>query len=89
MKIDELRKRIDCTDRQIFALLDERMETVKLIGEEKILKGILTDDEKREAEIMTAISDSVSNVNAVQSIYERIFEASKEIQRALKTDVKS
>ena len=47
-KLNELRKKLDSVDAEIFRLFRERMETAEEIGEAKRLAGLPTEDRERE-----------------------------------------
>lgn len=85
--INNKRKIINSIDDEILILLTKRYKAVSEIGKFKSEKGIKIIDKNREKEIIDKISKKFFNTDEYDfliSVYEKIFEASKKIQKNLK-----
>ncbi len=83
LKIDRYRKRIDRIDRRVARLLERRLGQVLLIGIEKKKSNTEVSDKLRETAVRRNVESIVKDEKAgrfVQSIYDRIFEASSRAQ---------
>ncbi|MDO4773251.1 MAG: chorismate mutase [Bacillota bacterium] len=79
------RSHLDRIDERIAALLLERLEIVKKIGEEKRRHGYAVLDQGRETEIrerLSRIATREGEAHYLLQIYEGIMDASKRAQRA-------
>ncbi|MBO4554881.1 MAG: chorismate mutase [Clostridia bacterium] len=84
-KLEELRKRIDGVDEQICALLKERFDLVKEVGEAKKNLGVNVENKDREQEIIEAVRNRLPEElkDYAEEIYRTIFKVSKEYQKTL------
>ena len=89
-KIQELRNRIDCIDDQIADLFNERMQTVREIGEEKAKSGSTVTDYNREKQVINRVCKRVDGDKVVFSkqVFETLFDVSKAYQKQF-ADVES
>ncbi len=55
-ELRRLRRRVDALDRRIVALLNERAETARAIGHEKVVAGQAIQDAEREREVLLRVS---------------------------------
>jgi len=80
-ELEELRGRIDETDRKIIALLNERFSLAKSIYDKK-LKSAVT-DRRREEEVLKKAAETSDCVfsDSVRAVYEEIIRQSKKVQR--------
>jgi len=87
MKLEELRKKIDAIDKDIIRLIAERISLAEQIGGLKKRQGQQIEDKQREEAILAHIRDIAEsrgiNQADIESIYRRIFVASKSIQGAI------
>ena len=84
--LEKLRTEVDKIDSEISSLLIERIKLIMEIGEIKRTLGLPTYDAAREREIENNIQFNGSpGINkALKSIYERIVDESRSIQRGRK-----
>ena len=84
-KLEELRKRIDGVDEQICALLKERFDLVKEVGEAKKNLGVNVENKDREQEIIEAVRNRLPEElkDYAEEIYRTIIKVSKEYQKTL------
>ena len=84
--MEELRNKLNEIDDEIVKLYLRRMEIVAHIAREKILKGLPIENEKREKEILERVTAGVTSEvkKYLLSLFEIIFETSKEYQTELK-----
>ena len=84
-KLEELRKRINDVDDRISALLKERFDIVKEIGEAKKNLGVNVENKDREADVIAAVRDRLPEglKDYAEEIYRVIIKASKDYQRTL------
>ncbi len=75
-KLQKVRKRIDCIDKQIVKLLSKRLGLVILAGEIKYKSGIKLEDKKRIKEVLKKVTKE-SKKQKINS------EVTKEIYRLL------
>ncbi len=84
MSIDELRDRIDATDRELVRLLAERLKVSRDIGEAKNSAGLPVLDAARERRVLDRIRTLAAEYGVeerdIERIYERVIEASKAVQ---------
>src|SRR5262245_61045380 len=86
MRIEELRQRIDALDQQIVALLDERAQCARGIGEDKNRRDLPAFDPASEAEAPRAVraaSRGPLAPEALEAIYREILAACRALQRPL------
>jgi chorismate mutase/prephenate dehydratase len=87
MKLEELRQKIDDVDNDIIRLIAERISLAEQIGGIKRRQGQQIEDKQREEAILAHIRQIASgkgiNQADIESIYRRIFVASKSIQGAI------
>lgn len=84
-RLVELRKTIDHIDEQILALINQRLESAKEIGDIKKQKGDRVVDSAREMEILNHLADinrGLLSKNALRQIFMQIIAASREIQKS-------
>ena len=80
----ELREEIDRIDGQLIPLLVKRMEISKKVADYKLKNGLPVLNEKREAEILSAVSEKCGDKgDAVKAVYSAILDASKSIQNKI------
>jgi 3-deoxy-7-phosphoheptulonate synthase len=82
-ELKELRREIDKTDTRIAALLEERLMLAMRVGELKQELKVPSRDVAREREVMDLVGICCSDprlASKVRSIYERIMEASRQVQ---------
>jgi chorismate mutase len=86
--LNRLRSRIDRIDKGIIRLLLKRSRAVERIGRLKKQQGIPVVDSEREREILSRIDTKIDLQKAagaqrefVRKVYERIFTASREMER--------
>ncbi len=84
MNIDELRDRIDATDRELVRLLAERQELSRHIGEEKHRVGLPVLDAARERLVIERVRAMAHEFGAdeqdIERVYQRVIEAAKAVQ---------
>jgi chorismate mutase / prephenate dehydratase len=84
MSIDELRVRIDATDRELVRLLAERLAISREIGEEKDRAGLPVLDAARERRVIERVRTLAQEYGIderdAERVYERVMEASKAMQ---------
>jgi chorismate mutase len=73
MPLEELRKKIDKVDSRIVALLEERVDLAKKIGEAKRKHGLPVEDAKREQEVLIKVTERTKlNQGFVKKLFEGI-----------------
>ena len=73
-ELDELRKKIDETDRNLLRILAERMWFVDKIGAYKRANGLEARDEKRRAEVLTARVGAGKTLGIAEDVIRKLFE---------------
>ncbi len=73
----ELRNKIDAVDHQLMILLDQRMELSKQVG--LIKQGQRVYQPDRERQILSYTNEFI-NAAQIQTIYQLIFQLSRELQ---------
>jgi chorismate mutase/prephenate dehydratase len=73
----ELRNKIDAVDHQLMILLDQRMELSKQVGLVKQGQRVYQPD--RERQILSYTNEFI-NAAQIQTIYQLIFQLSRELQ---------
>ena len=82
MNLDELRRGIDETDKELVALFRKRMKLSRLVGEYKKSQGLPIHDPVREAQIIERIAQSAgSDYESLKELYTKIFEISRNAQK--------
>ena len=80
----ECRHRIDDVDRRIMALLNERTETVEIIGRSKASVALPVYEPKREEEVFRNIAAHNRGplpADAAKRVFERIIDEMRKVQR--------
>ena len=79
MPIEEMRAQIDSIDRQIVALLNQRFDVVKAVGQWKKENNVPIMNAKREEEVIQKITAGLSEdrKEAFSLIYHAIMDAAK------------
>ena len=83
MDIEDYRNIIDNLDKDIGALLNERLNACKEIGKLKKEKHIAVTDSSREKEVLENVAvagDCEDNRKAICDIYKKIFMETKALQ---------
>ena len=85
MELNELREKIDGVDEKICALLKERFDLVKEVGETKKKLGVNVENKDREKEVVEAVRNRLPNElkDYAEEIYRVIIKTSKDFQRTL------
>lgn len=85
MELNELREKIDGVDEKICALLKERFDLVKEVGEAKKKLGVNVENKDREKEVVEAVRNRLPNElkDYAEEIYRVIIKTSKDFQRTL------
>ena len=85
MELNELREKIDGVDEKICALLKERFDLVKEVGEAKKKLGVNVENKDREKEVVEAVRNRLPNElkDYAEEIYCVIIKTSKDFQRTL------
>ncbi|MDD2676258.1 MAG: chorismate mutase [Methylacidiphilaceae bacterium] len=86
-EIDRLRRRLDEMDRQILALLNQRMEVAKRIGERKRRESqLIFDPNREEAVIQDLVKQDAGALSPVgiRAIFQEIFSLSRAQQGVLR-----
>jgi chorismate mutase len=79
MPIEQLRGKIDRVDSRIVALLEERVDLAKKIGEAKRKHGLPIVDAEREREVLIRVTEKTKlNKGFVKKIFEGIIEYCRE-----------
>ena len=84
MDIADWRKKIDALDEQIVALISERAQAAKAIGELKGNSDIPVYEPKREQEVLLhvkSINPGPLTDSALIDIYERLMDVMRTLQR--------
>lgn len=82
-KLEQLRHRIDECDRQIVALLDERMDIAKDVAEYKINVNKPVYDPARERALLKKISELSRYGDLLKTVYQGILSASRSLQSGI------
>ena len=80
----DCREKIDHVDRRIMALLNERTETVQVIGRIKAAVAMPVYEPKREEEVFRNIAASNHGplpADAAKRVFERIIDEMRKVQR--------
>lgn len=82
MNIEELRNKIDETDRELTRLFEERMKTASLIAEYKMENNLPVFDAERERKVINKVTSLVDDDFAgyTKSLYNTIFDLSRSYQ---------
>ena len=85
MELNELREKIDGVDEKICALLKERFDLVKEVGEIKKKLGVNVENKDREKEVVEAVRNRLPNElkDYAEEIYRVIIKTSKDFQMTL------
>ncbi len=85
MELSQLREQIDSLDRQIVALLEQRLDVAEGIARYKLEHGLPVLDEGREAEKLAAIQALCrpETGDALRDVYVHILAASRDWQTRL------
>ena len=85
MELEELREKIDGVDEKICALLKERFDLVKEVGEAKKKLGVNVENKDREKEVVEAVRNRLPDElkDYAEEIYRVIIKTSKDFQRTL------
>lgn len=89
MTLEDCRKKIDVIDREIMALLNQRAEIVREVGQIKAKAGLPIVDWNREIEILRWVAQENEGVMADEAaarIFRRILQESRQIQSELIED---
>ena len=80
MELNELREKIDGVDEKICALLKERFDLVKEVGETKKKLGVNVENKDREKEVVEAVRNRLPNElkDYAEEIYRVIIKTSKD-----------
>ena len=84
MEIKDYRDKIDNIDKNIGALLNERLNVCREIGKLKKDRNIPVTDEEREKTVIGRVCESgdcSENREAIGNIYQAIFDETKKIQQ--------
>lgn len=83
MKLNNIRNKIDKTDKKIAKLLNKRFHLVQEVKEIKKDEALVIEDISREQEILAQNSVFIEPVfkDQFNAIYKTIFEASKNFQK--------
>lgn len=82
-ELDSVRNEIDELDRQIAALLNERLALCRTVSRIKAKLGIPIEDSSREADVVKSVSqyaDDDGSAEAIAAIYQELFRQSKLMQ---------
>ena len=85
MQLNEIRQKIDGVDEKICALLKERFDLVKEVGEAKKNLGVNVENKDRENEVVEAVRNRLPEElkDYAEEIYRVIIKTSKDFQRTL------
>ncbi|MDD4931964.1 MAG: chorismate mutase [Methylacidiphilaceae bacterium] len=86
-EIDQLRRKLDEMDRHLLALLNQRMEVAKQIGERKRQEAQLIFDPIREEAVITdLVTQNAGSLSAlgIRAIFQEIFSSSRAQQGVLR-----
>ncbi|GGI40429.1 bifunctional 3-deoxy-7-phosphoheptulonate synthase/chorismate mutase [Mammaliicoccus stepanovicii] len=84
-ELEKLRERIEVINDEILALLSERGNIAKQIGEEKRKQGTRVFDPQREKEMLNHLIDRNEgpyNDNTIKQLFKEIFKASTDLQKS-------
>lgn len=84
--LQELREKIDCIDRQMTALFEERMDVCRQVAEFKIQSATKVLDRKREMEKLEAVkalAHNAFNRQGVEELFQQIMAMSRKLQYQL------
>ncbi len=85
-ELKQLRDEIDVIDRQIAALLQQRMGVTERVGQYKVRNNMQVLDESREQQVLAAkagLSDDPAMQSALTTLFETIMSLSRKQQRKL------
>jgi chorismate mutase/prephenate dehydratase len=83
MDLDSLRAGIDAIDNQLLALLNNRMELVKKVGELKRSTNSIIYRPEREREIiqrLSSLNNGLLSANAIEAIFLEVFAVSRNLE---------
>ena len=85
MKLDELRTKIDGVDERICALLKERFDLVKEVGEAKKELGANVENRDREREVIERVRNAMPDElkDYAEDVFRLLIEESKDLQKKL------
>ena len=85
MKLDELRTKIDDVDERICALLKERFDLVKEVGEAKKELGANVENRDREREVIERVRNAMPDElkDYAEDVFRLLIEESKDLQKKL------
>ena len=85
MKLDELRTKIDDVDERICALLKERFDLVKEVGEAKKELGANVENRDREKEVIERVRNAMPDElkDYAEDVFRLLIEESKDLQKKL------
>ncbi|MBQ3755127.1 MAG: chorismate mutase [Clostridia bacterium] len=85
MKLDELRTKIDDVDERICALLKERFDLVKEVGEAKKELGANVENKDREREVIERVRNAMPDElkDYAEDVFRLLIEDSKDLQKKL------
>ncbi len=86
MDLTDIRKKIDAIDRELSALLEQRMEIVREVAAYKIEHHIAVLDTEREKQLLEEIKGRLAHsehARSIESIYHEILRTSRQMQRQL------
>lgn len=85
MKLDELRTKIDDVDERICALLKERFDLVKEVGEAKKELGANVENMDREREVIERVRNAMPHElkDYAEDVFRLLIEDSKDLQKKL------
>jgi chorismate mutase len=79
MPIDQLREKIDKVDSRIVALIEERVDLAKKVGEAKKRHSLPIVDGKREQEVLVKVCEKTKlNQAFVKKLFQSIIEYCRE-----------
>jgi len=78
--LEKLRKEIDLIDKKIIDSLDKRFNLVKVVGKVKKEQGLFIEDKNREKIVLSKNNNSKYS-KEIKSIYIKIIDESKKIQK--------
>ena len=84
-KLEELRKRIDGVDEQICALIKERFDFVKEVGEAKKELGAHVENIDREREVIERVRNAMPDElkDYAEDVFCLLIKESKDLQKKL------
>ncbi len=91
MELDGLRSKIDATDRDIVALLNDRAQYALKINEIKQELGLPVYDGAREKKVLDLIKNANKGIiptESIQRIFSLIIKETRELEEKMKNDPK-